>query len=168
LPPSALAISYFVHLIATILWIGGLATLLLFVWPAAQRAFGEHAQTRGFLRVLRKRFVPVTNFALIVLLMTGFIQMSADEHYIGMLQFENEWSQAMLLKHLAFIGMVLFGLLLQYGTAPALERAELLAGHGKGNPADVARLLRREKNLTWVTLLFGVAVLGFTAWATAL
>lgn len=168
MPPSALAISYFVHLIATVIWVGGLATLLLLVVPAARKTLGEQAQTHAFWRMIRKRFVPWTNFALVVLLLTGFIQMSGDEHYEGMLQFGNEWSVAMLLKHLAFLGMILFGLLLQFGTAPALERAQLLADHGKGDPAEAARLTRRETILTWITLLFGVAVLAFTAWATAL
>lgn len=168
MPPSALALSYFAHLIATVIWIGGLATLLLLVWPAAQRVLGDHPATGSFLRMLRKRFVPWKNFALLVLLITGFIQMSGDEHYDGLLQFDNDWSRAMLMKHLAFAGMIVFGLLLQYGTAPALERAQLLAEHGKGDPAEAARLTRRERTLTWVTLVLGVAVLAFTAWATAL
>lgn len=168
MPPFALAISYFVHLIATVIWIGGLATLLLLVWPASRKVLDEGARTHEFLRTLRKRFVPWTNFALVVLLLTGFIQMSADDHYEGMLQFGNEWSVAILLKHVAFLGMIVFGLLLQYVIAPALERAELLADHGKGDPAEVARLTRRETILTWITLALGVAVLGFTAWATAL
>ncbi len=168
MPQSALALSYFVHLIATVIWIGGLATLLLLVWPAARRVLGDHPQTHAFLRTLRKRFVPWTNFALVVLLFTGFIQMSGDDHYDGLLQFDNEWSQAMLFKHLAFLGMIIFGLLLQYGTAPALERAQLLADHGKGDPEEVARLTQRESALMWVTLALGVAVLAFTAWATAL
>ncbi len=168
MPPSALALSYFAHLIATVIWIGGLATLLLLVWPAAQQVLGDHPATGAFLRMLRKRFVPWTNFALVVLLITGFIQMSGDEHYDGLLQFDNDWSRAMLMKHLAFVGMIVFGLLLQYGTAPALERAQLLAEHGKGDPAEAARLTRRERTLTWITLVLGVAVLAFTAWATAL
>ena len=168
MPPSALAISYFVHLIATVIWVGGLATLLLLVVPAARKTLGEQAQTHAFWRMIRKRFVPWTNFALVVLLLTGFIQMSGDEHYEGMLQFGNEWSVAMLLKHLAFLGMILFGLLLQFGTAPALERAQLLADRGKGDPAEVTRLTRRETRLSWITLVLGVAVLAFTAWATAL
>ena len=33
--PLVLAISYFFHLLATIIWIGGLALLVLVVWPAA-------------------------------------------------------------------------------------------------------------------------------------
>lgn len=168
MPPSALAVSYFVHLIATIIWIGGLATLLLVVWPAAGKVLGDHPQTHVFLRAVRKRFVPWTNFALIVLLMTGFIQMSADPNYEGMLQFGNDWSRAMLLKHIAFLGMIVFGVLLQYGIAPSLERAQLLADRGKGDPAEVTRLTRRETRLSWITLVLGVAVLAFTAWATAL
>lgn len=74
----------------------------------------------------------------------------------------------MLLKHLAILGMVVCGLALQYGVTPALERAGLLLERGKGDPEAWERLRRREVRLTWLNLGLGVAVLAFTAWATAI
>jgi len=166
--PLILAISYFFHLIATVIWLGGLVAMTMLVWPATRRTLGDNPGVLAFLTLIRNRFLPLTNLSLAVLVFTGFVQMSGDEHYDGLMQFSNEWSRAILLKHLAIVGMVLCGLVLQYGVNPALERASLLLQKGKGDAAEVARLQTREKRLTVVNALLGLLVLAFTAWATAL
>ncbi|MBL8164402.1 MAG: CopD family protein [Anaerolineae bacterium] len=166
--PSILAISYFAHLIATVVWIGGLVTLTLFVWPETRRVLADNPALFGLLTRIRKRFAPLTNFSLVVLVLTGFVQMSGDANYEGALTFNNEWSRVMLAKHIAIFGMVICGLILQYAVVPALERASLLRERGKGDAAEWERLRRREVRLTWLNVALGIAVLGFTAWATAL
>jgi uncharacterized membrane protein len=168
LSPSLLAISYFFHLIATIVWIGGLAVLTVMVLPEARRVLGTNPQFYTLLTRLRKRFLPLSNLSLVVLVVTGLIQMSGDSHYDGVLQFTNEWSRVILYKHIAVLGMFVCGLAIQYGVVPALERATLLAEHHKGDAAELDRLRSREARLTWINLILGVLVLGFTAWATAL
>ncbi len=168
MPPSFLALSLFFHLIATVIWIGGLMLLLILVLPAARHTLLENTQASAFYSRVRKGFFPLVNLSLVVLLFTGLLQMSADEHYAGVLQFTNEWSVAMLFKHAAYLGMIVCGVVMQYVVAPALERAALLTSRGKGDPAAYARLRAREHRLAWLTLLLGIAVLGFTAWATAL
>lgn len=166
--PSLLALSYFLHLVATVFWIGGLVILTVLVIPEARRTLAENPALLTLMTRLRKRFVPLSNLSLAVLVATGMFQTSGDPNYEGLLQFNNEWSVAILLKHVAVLGMVLIGLLLQFGTIPALERASFLLERGKGDPAEHERLRRQEVRLTWVNLLLGIAVLGFTAWATAL
>jgi uncharacterized membrane protein len=171
LPQSILALNLFFHLIATVLWLGGLATLAVLVFPATARVLRENAELYALLSRLRRRFFPISNISLAVLVVTGMFQMSANPNYDGMLQFANEWSRAMLFKHIAVVGMAIAGLVLQYSVAPALERATLLVLRGKAGEADHAelvRLRRREARLTWALLALGAAVLAFTAWATSL
>lgn len=165
---SILAISYFFHLLATIAWVGGLVVLSLLVVPEARRIFGEQPALEAFLMRLRKRFLPISHFSLVVLIVTGLIQMAGDSNYDGMLQFTNDWSRAILLKHIAIAGMFVCGLALQFSVIPALERARLLLDRGKGDPDAWVRLRRREARLTWINVALGVLVLGFTAWATAI
>jgi putative copper export protein len=168
LQPSLLAISYFFHLVATVIWLGGLASMTLLVWPEMRRVLEQSPAALQLLTRLRQRFVPLTNFSLVVLVFTGLVQMVGDTHYDGVLQFNNEWSRVILLKHVAIAGMVVCGLLLQYSVTPALERASLLLERGKGDPLEWARLRRREVRLTWVNVGLALLVLAFTAWATAL
>jgi uncharacterized membrane protein len=168
LSQSILALSYFLHLIATVVWIGGLVTLVILVWPETRRLLSDSPALYSLLSRLRKRFFPLTNLSLAVLIVTGLVQMSASPHYDGLMRFDNEWSRAILLKHIAIAGMVVCGFALQLWVAPALERASLLAERSKGDPAEWARLRRAEVRLTWINVGLGVLVLGFTAWASAI
>ncbi len=165
---NLLAVSYFFHLIATVTWLGGLVVLSILVFPETRRVLNEQPALYTLLSRMRQRFFPLINFSLVVLILTGFVQMSGDKNYDGVLQFTNEWSRVILLKHIAFIGMIVCGALLQFGVAPALERASLLIVHGKGDVQETERLRRREVRLTWVNVVLGVLVLAFTAWATSL
>jgi uncharacterized membrane protein len=163
-----LAVSYFFHLVATVVWIGGLVTLTLLVVPEAQRVLAENPALDRLFSRLRTRFLPLTHFSLVVLVVTGLIQMTADSNYRGVLQFTNTWTRVILLKHVAVAGMLICGLILQFGVMPGLERARLLSERGKGDPTEHERLRRRERRLTWVNLALGVLVLAFTAWATSI
>lgn len=168
MPQSILAISYFFHLIATVIWIGGLVILTIMVLPEARRVLGANPPFYALMTRLRKRFMVLSNLSLVVLIVTGMIQMAGDTNYDGVLQFTNEWSRVLLYKHIAIFGMIGVGLALQYWVAPALERATLLAEHHKGDAAELERLRRSETRLTWINLFLGILVLGFTAWATAI
>lgn len=166
--PSLLAISYFFHLIATVIWLGGLALLVLLVWPEARRVLSENEALYAFLNRLRKRFYPLTNYSLLVLLVTGMFQMPPDPNYQGLLDFSNDWGRLILLKHVGVVGMVICGLAIQYSVIPALERTSMLLERGKGDPAEYERLRRREVRLTWANIVLALLVLACTAWATSL
>lgn len=168
---EALAISLFVHLVSTVIWIGGLLVTLLLVYPAVRRNLDNTPALYNLLSSIRKRFYPISNLCLVALIVTGLFQMTADEFYDGLLTFDNTWSQVMLAKHIVIVGMALSGLLLQYGVVPALERTSLLLAHEKGKEGtdeQWQKLRQREMWLTWANGLLGVAVLAFSAWATAL
>lgn len=166
--PLILVLSLFFHLLATVVWIGGLVIITLLVWPEMRRTLENSPALLALLTRLRRRFIPWSNFSLVVLIVTGLAQMTASPHYDGFLTFDNDWSRAILLKHVAIAGMVGCGAVLQYFVTPALERASLLLERGKGDPAEWEHLRRREIRLTQLNLVLAMAVLGFTAWATAL
>lgn len=164
-----LALSYFLHLVATIIWIGGLALLVVVVWPAAARLRSANTDLGAalrFLAALRTRFNPLANISLIVLIVTGLIQMASNPHYKGFLQISDDWARAIFAKHIAVLGMIVVGVALQAWVGPALERASLLRMRG-GSTTDLERLERRERLLTALNLVLGVVVLLFTAIATA-
>ncbi len=162
---TILATSYFVHLIATVVWIGGLAMILFLVWPETARSLANQEERRRIVLGIQARFRPMANLSLVMLVGTGLVQMSGDPNYEGFLTFENTWSLAMLLKHITFAVMVGLTLLTQFGLAPAVERAILLAS--KGQPSQLESLLAREVRLMWGLAGLGAIILVFTAIATA-
>jgi uncharacterized membrane protein len=160
MPVLILALNYWLHLLATVVWIGGLAMLTLGAWP------GIDANFAGAVDALEKRFRPWANVSLALLFVTGLIQMSGDHHYDGFLIIDNAWSIGLLVKHI-FIGfMIAVALIMQMSVYPALERARLRAS--KGDAAEDVRLRRRLRRLTALNLALGILVLLITAVITAL
>jgi uncharacterized membrane protein len=164
-----LAISLFFHLMATVIWVGGLFVTSILVWPEAQRTLQQTPAFYALLGRIRRRFTPLGNFSLAVLIVTGLTQMSLDSHYEGFLNIANTWSVVILVKHLTIGGMILVGIILQYAVFPALERTSMLVERGKTQAeADWQRLRKREIRLTWINVILGVAILALSAWAGAL
>ncbi|GAB4553956.1 MAG: hypothetical protein OHK0023_23570 [Anaerolineae bacterium] len=164
-----LAISLFLHLAATVFWLGGLALLTLVVTPDARALMGKGEGSSALLSLLdksHKKLQNVANLSLIILIVTGLYQMGVNPNYEGLLQFNNDWSRAMLVKHIAVIGMIGVGAIMQFGVLPALERAALL--NAKGKPSEMESLRARERRLTRINGILGVIVLACTAIATAI
>jgi len=163
-----LAISLFFHLLATVIWVGGLILTTIMIWPEVRRTLQNKPELYTMTNRLRKRFTPLGNLSLAVLIFTGLVQMSLDENYKGFMDFSNTWSVVILLKHVAIIGMIASGAILQYGIFPALDRTSLMIERNKGDTATWESLRRRETLLTWANALLGIAVLAFSAWAGVL
>ena len=163
-----LAISLFFHILATVVWIGGIFTITLLVIPEVNRILADQPSLYQVLLRLRKRFTPVSNLALVVLITTGMFQMTADPNYDGLMTFNNSWSQIMLIKHILIGVMALVGLFLQFSIAPALERTSLLLERGKGEIADWQKLRSREQQLTWLIVIFAILILAMSAWLSSI
>jgi uncharacterized membrane protein len=168
-PTWALTLAYWFHMLATVVWIGGLSTLGLLILPAAGRKLDQgvfSAQLEG----IQSRLDILGWFSLAVLVGTGLVQMSGNPNYEGLLAFGNLWSAAILLKHIVFAGMVAVSAYLTWGLIPRLRRAVLLrskAPEGSGGD-ELGRILSTNRRLVYLNLSLGVIVLAFTAAARAL
>lgn len=165
LPFWAISLSYWLHLLSTVVWLGGLSLMTLVAWPAVRRQVLAVDQWIA----LRRRFAPWANISLVVLWITGFLQMTSDSNYEGFLVINSLWAQAILIKHLAVIAMMGFGLYIQWRVHPNLERINLLA-EKKPELAQAEResLVQQEARLLRLNLVCAAAVLFFTAIATAI
>ena len=169
MPTWVLALNYWLHLSATVIWIGGLATLTLAAWPGLLSAAEDERSTYPLINAIEKRFRPLANISLIVLLITGFFQMSGDANYHGFFQIDNAWSVALFLKHIVYLLMLVIAGILQFSVQPALARARLLAAKGKQVGIEEEQMTqRRFRRLSTANLVLGVIVLLLTAVITAL
>lgn len=158
----ALSLAYWLHMLATVIWIGALATLALLVLPAARRTL-EGPAYAGFLEVLQKRLDPLAWLSLVILLATGMFQMSASPFYEGFLSIEGRWGTAIFIKHLVFICMTGVSAYLTWGLLPQLRRLALARARGQDTTRQADSLQRREARLIWLNLALGVLVLALTA-----
>jgi uncharacterized membrane protein len=157
-----LSLFYWLHMLATVVWIGGLAALAWLVLPAAQRSLDARVQA-AFLENLQRRLDPLGWLCLIVLAVTGMFQMSASPNYEGFLTIANRWGAAILVKHILFGLMIGVSAYVTWGVLPALRRAVLRQAQGQTFVTE--GLQRQGALLLRLNLLLGVLVLALTALA---
>lgn len=167
LPDFGLALAYWLHIVATVTWVGGLIALSVLVIPAARRTLqpGDYAALFDRLQAGLQR---VSWLSLAVLIATGMFQMSAHPAYEGFLAISNAWSVAILIKHILIGFMVLAGAYLTWGIMPSLRRMALLRAAGQNLDAakDLA-LRKRESRVLTINLILSILVLLLTAIARA-
>ena len=160
-----LVFSYWLHLLATVVWFGGLIVVALAAWPALRR----QALASNDWLALQQRFIPWVNGSLLVLLITGFVQMTNDPNYTGFLVMDSLWAWAILIKHIVILGMVGITVYLQTTLYPAMSRVRLLAEkRPQLAEAEQKRLKQQEVRLLRLNLFCAVAILFCTAIATAI
>ena len=159
-----LAISYWIHLLATIIWLGSIVVTIFIAWPALQQG---SLNANQWLK-LQRRILPWINASLVILLVTGFYQVTNDPNYTGFLKVDSTWAWAILLKHIAYGAMVIVMVIVQAYLYPAISRLSLLAEKRPDlAAAEREKFQRQEIRLLRLNLLFAVVVLLFTAVATA-
>jgi len=162
LPPDwALTFAYWLHMLATVAWIGSLVTLSVLVLPAARQTLDAPLYA-DFLARLRRRLDPLGWLSLLLLAGTGLFQMSSNPNYDGFLSFSNRWAVAILVKHIVFLGIIAISAYLTWGLLPRLQRNALLVSRGQ-DASGLQGLQRQEALLMRVNLTLGVLVLALTA-----
>jgi uncharacterized membrane protein len=161
--PQLLATSYLVHLVATVIWIGGIVFMAFVVTPATQ---SEPGSSR-LLAAIQRRFTPIANLSLIVLIVTGMVQLTANPNYIGFLNLSSTWAKVIFLKHIAVGGMILVGMYMNLVFQPDINRMAMLLASGRAKSEDTAALTRRQSQLSQINMVLAMVVLLFTAIARA-
>ena len=163
-PPAwALAVTYWLHLLATVTWVGSLAGISFLVLPAMQRALNPESQL-VFIEAMQKRLEPIAWFSMSLLVLTGLFQMSVNPHYDGFVSTSTQWSLAILTKHILVMILVVASAIQTWEVIPAIRRAILLSKKNK----DATKLeALRKREITLLRINFGLSILILLATAFA-
>ncbi len=165
-PPSwALALTYWLHLLATVTWVGSLAGVSLLILPAMQRSLDSENQL-VFIEAMQKRLEPIAWFCMSLLVLTGLFQMSVNPHYDGFLSTSTQWSLAILTKHLLGIIMVVVSAIQTWEVIPAIRRA-IVKSKKSENSEEIDSLRRKEVLLLRTNFGLSLLILLATAFARA-
>ena len=163
-PPTwAIALTYWLHMLATATWVGSLAAIALLILPAMKRTLDAETQL-VFLEAMQKRLEPIAWFSISLLILTGLFQMSVNPHYDGFLSISTQWSLAILAKHILGMIMVVVSAIQTWEVIPAVRRAILIAKKNK-DTANLDSLRKRE--ITLLRINFGISILILLATAFA-
>ncbi len=162
MPSWALTLAFWLHMVATVVWIGGLFYHAAVLLPALQQRW-PHADQARLLDRVRRRFDPLAWLSLAVLVASGLVQMAANPQYQGFLSIENRWSAAILAKHVAIGFMVVAAAYQTWSLQPALERALLRITRAQDEMGQTAPLILRLQTMVRLNFALGLLVLALTA-----
>jgi uncharacterized membrane protein len=164
-PPSwVMALIYWLHMLATVTWIGSLAAINLLFLPASTRTL-KLADQLSFISALQKRLEPLAWFCMGLLLVTGLFQLSANPHYDGFLSTSTQWSLAILVKHSLGVVMAIVSAVQTWEVLPSIQR--ILMKKENAKTEELARLQKRETLLLRINLILSALILAAAAFARA-
>jgi uncharacterized membrane protein len=163
-PSWAIALIFWLHMLAVVTWIGSLVSISLLILPAATRTLKPIDQL-VFIEVIHRRLEPIAWFSICLLVVTGLFQMSVNIHYNGFLSTSNQWSLAILTKQVLVVILIVVSAIYTWEVLPAIRRA--LMRKDKIEHEELATLQRREKILLRASLVLVVFILLATAFARA-
>jgi len=162
IPSWVLAIVFWLHFLATVTWIGSLASISILILPAISRSL-EPVNQLAVIESVQKRLEPVAWFCMGLLLVTGLFQLSANPHYDGFLGASNQWTLAILTKHILAVLMVVVTAVQTWEVLPSIRR--ILLRKEKADSQELIRLQSRETLLLRLNMILGVLILAMAALA---
>lgn len=80
-----LSLSHFLHLLATVVWIGGIVMILLVILPGAKAALRSVPMVSRLMKEITKRFTPMANISILVLIVTGIVIVLYEKNFTGLI-----------------------------------------------------------------------------------
>ena len=140
---------YWLHLLAAMFWVGGIAFILLVALPSSKKASGS--DSGRIMGEIAGRFGPLANWCILMLITTGVALTALSSHYEGAILAGDSWRVVLLAKLVLVSVMVAIhffrGLILNRMIARAEE------DEGKSS------LQKLSLNLVKVNLALGSAIL---------
>ncbi len=164
-PPSwALALTFWLHLLATVAWIGCIISISILILPAASKTLNP-TDHLALIEAIQKRLEPIAWFCMCLLLLTGLFQMSVNPHYDGFVSVSTQWSVAILVKHILGIFMVVASAIQTWEVIPTIRRT--LMKKRKADESQIIALQKKETLLLRINFGLSVLILLATAFARA-
>lgn len=147
-----LVVSYWLHSIAAVIWIGGIFFILFIALPSAKQVLG--AEAGKLMGEVSKRFTPIVNYSIILLIVTGTALTAFNRQFLEISNFGNSWTLVLIIKHLLVVSMVSVHFYRGLILAPKIAKTE---------PAsEKVSLQKLSLNLVKVNFCLGLIVLLFS------
>ena len=156
-----LSIVNWLHLAATVTWLGAMATNMLVLMPVAREALEPPVMGR-FMGLFMKKFRPLVYRCIIALVVTGVIMMLLNRHYLGAFALGNLWTWMLLIKHILIIVMVAMVVYAFEVLAPRVGKAA-----AAGPSPQLAQLQNLQMRIAAAGLVLALLVLLLTGIITA-
>jgi uncharacterized membrane protein len=141
-----LIVSYWIHLVASVIWIGGIAFVLFIAIPKAKQVLG--AEASKLMVEFGKRFTLLVNYSIAFLALTGIALISLNRAPLAGEIFEKRW-MIIAIKHIVFLAMIIIHFYRGLVLAPKIGKA--------ASSAEKANL--QKLSLSLVKVNFGLGLI---------
>lgn len=141
------------HIMATITWIGGMFTNFIILRPAIANSLSP-ADAGKFMGAVMKRFKIVVYISIVVIGVTGIPLKIINPNYISIINFENNWEIVSFVKHLCYGILVLLAVYTFEVLAPKMGK---LAANGP-SPA-LSALQKKQAAFGGLAFLTAIVIL---------
>lgn len=117
-----LAVSNWLHLIATVIWIGGITFILFIAIPAGKQLLG--AEAGKLTGEISRRFAPLANLSIFMVIVTGIVLTGFNKQLWESWRFENSRTLFLIVKHALVLGMVVVHFYRGLVLTPKIARTE--------------------------------------------
>lgn len=146
---AILVLSHWVHLLAAVIWVGGIASILFVVLPSARKVLGGEAAR--LMKEVSGKFTPMANLSIVLLISTGLVLILMNSQPAGSGESTNIWTLPFGLKLILSSVMILIHFYRNLLLTPKIARTT--------SETSKASLQRQSLNLVIVNLIIGIAVL---------
>ncbi len=157
-----LSVMNWLHLMATVIWIGGMSTNILLLLPSAKEVL-EPPLAGKLIGAVMKRYRIIVYISIIVLVASGMSITFLSEEYLGAMQFSNLWNQVMLIKHIFVAVLIILAIYAFEVVAPKVSRLA-----AKGPSPELINLQKLQLNMALVGFVLGIIILLLTSVAAAI
>jgi len=152
------ALSHFLHVAATIVWIGGIVMVLLVILPGAKAALESSPLLGKLMTEVTLRFTPLANISIFTLIGTGLIIFYYDQSYTSLMDINNKWNVILYVKKLLVAMMIIIHFYRGLILSKRIMKASTL-----GDEKQTAKLKKFSLNLVKTNFVLATVVLFLAA-----
>jgi uncharacterized membrane protein len=140
---------YWIHLVATVLWIGGILFIIFIAIPSSKQVLG--AASGKLMGEISKRFTPLANYSIVLLFVSGIVLAGLNKQFSVVRILESNWTMALTLKLVLFFSMTAIHFYRGLVLAPKIMRT--------ATQTEKTALQELSINLVKVNFALGLSVL---------
>lgn len=141
------------HIMATITWIGGMFTNFIILRPAMTKALSP-AEIGKLMGPHMKRFKIMVYISIVVLGVTGIPLKIINPNYISIINFENNWEIVSFIKHICYGILVLFAVYTFEVLSPKMGKLA-----AKGPSPELKALQKKQAAFGGLAFLTAIVIL---------
>ena len=141
----------FFHLLATVVWIGGMFYMDLILMPSLAKIDpGERGKLMG---IIAKKFTIAAWSAIIVIIITGILKTPSNMYF----DTSDEYGTYLFIKHVLVIGAIIVGLIITLVIVPKLKQSTPKPGERPSE--EFISYSKKIEHLSKTNLILGILIL---------